>query len=255
VSRLAANCSLLFTDRPFLDRLDAASAHGFTAVEWQFAYDHEPGVLAKRTSDLGIRVVLFNAPAGDFGAGDRGLAALPSRTDEFREGIARAADHASAVGCPSVHVMAGIDGDRACYVDNLAWASEMLATAGAVVTIEPLNGRDVPGYTLQSSALAVQCCAAAGRGVRLQADLYHLRLLGEDPTCVLDEHLPLIQHVQIAGVPDRHEPVTDEDRALLGHLDALGYGGWVGCEYVPLASTESGLGWARQYGISPSCGP
>jgi hydroxypyruvate isomerase len=255
VPRLAANCSLLFTDRPFLDRLDAAAAHGFAAVEWQFAYDHEAATVARRLGDLGIRVALFNAPAGDFGAGDRGLAALPSRSDEFRDAIARAADHASALGCPCVHVMAGIDGDLDCYVENLAWVSEVLAPAGAVVTIEPLNGRDVPGYTLQSPALAVQVCAAAGPGVRLQADLYHLRVLGEDPTAVFDAHLPLIRHVQIAGVPDRHEPESDDDAALLAQLDALLYDGWVGCEYVPRTSTESGLAWACRYGISTSPRP
>jgi hydroxypyruvate isomerase len=249
VPRLAANVSMLFGELAFLDRFDAAARHRFGAVECLFPYEHPAAELARRLETNGLTLALFNAPPGDWASGERGLAALPGREDEFRAGVRTAAEYAAATGCRRVHVMAGVGGDEHCYAANVAWAAQELQAGGATAVIEPLNPFDMPGYHLASSASAVRVCELTG--ARLQADLYHLRRLGEDPAEVLRQHLDLVGHVQTAGVPDRHEPDSEEDRDLFALLDVLGYQGWVGCEYRP----RSDLSWAAGYGIDPAPPP
>lgn len=254
--RLAANLSTLFTELPFLDRFAAAAAQGFAAVECQFPYEAGVDDIAARLRSTGMQLVLFNAPPGN--AGERGLASLPGRAHEFDAGIEEAARYAEATGCRQVHVMAGLlpaGADRArhleCYVAAIGRAADRFAAMGVTVLIEPINTRvDVPGYLLDSTALAMECIARAGRpNIRLQFDLYHMQVMQGDLLRSIERLLPSIGHIQIADNPGRHEPGTGEvafDR-LLPAIDALGYAGFMGCEYLPIAGTVAGLGWTRPW--------
>jgi hydroxypyruvate isomerase len=254
--KLAANLSTMFTELQFLDRFGAAARAGFRAVECQFPYEAAPDAIAKRLQEAGLSWVLFNAPPGNHG--ERGIASLPGRERDFDEGIERAADYAKAGGVQRVHVMAGLlpDGaDRArhldVYVASLRRAADRLADARVTVMIEPINTRvDVPGYLLDGTAMALECIARAGRpNIRLQYDVYHMQIMEGDLMRSMERLLPHIGHIQIADNPGRHEPGTGEIafERLLPRIDALGYQGHIGCEYLPAAGTAAGLGWARPW--------
>ena len=256
--RFAANLSMMFNEVPFLDRFGAARREGFEAVEFLFPYEHPASELRKRLDDTGVAVVLFNMPPGDWAAGERGLAGLPGRQAEFRDGVARALDYAHALSCPLLHCMAGIVPTDAMpgvaanlYVANLAWAAERASGSGVRVIIEPINHRDMPGYLLNTTAQGASVVEALGKDrVGLQLDLYHCQVSEGDLTRHMQALLPITAHVQIADVPGRHEPGTGEIAWgwIFGQLDALGYNGWVGCEYRPAAETVAGLGWREKYG-------
>jgi hydroxypyruvate isomerase len=254
--QLSANVSTMFTELPFLERFEASAVAGFSAVECQFPYDFEPLAVAARARDAGLHWVIFNGPPGR--QGERGIACLPGREREFDEGIERAARYAEAGGVTGVHVMAGLlppGADRArhldTYVASLVRAADRLEAAGLMVLIEPINTRvDVPGYLLDSTALALECIARAGRSnIRLQYDVYHMQIMEGDLLRSIGRLLPQIGHIQIADNPGRHEPGTGEIafERLLPAIDALGYTGHIGCEYLPLAGTVAGLGWARRW--------
>jgi hydroxypyruvate isomerase len=256
--RFAANLSMLYPEHAFLDRFAAAAADGFKAVEYLFPYEHDPAELARRLQAHGLEQVLFNAPPGDFAAGERGIACLPGRKDEFRAGIATALGYAQALACPRVHVMAGLvppDADRAAlratYLGNLAWAAAQAAPRGVDVLIEPINTRDIPGYFLNRQAEAHAIIDEVGAdNLKVQMDLYHLQIVEGDVAMKLRRYLPTgkVGHLQIAGVPLRHEP----DQGELNHdylfdvIDELGYPGWIGCEYRPAGSTSAGLVWLKR---------
>lgn len=251
----AANLTMMFTEWPFLDRFDAAADAGFRAVEYLFPYDHAPDEVARRLERNGLTQALFNMPPGDWAAGERGLAALPDRFEEFRAGVAKALDYAAATGCRRLHMMAGL-ADPAVpaaldsYRRAVAYAGEALAARGIELLLEPINGRDMPGYFLNDFALAERLIAGAGLpNVRLQFDLYHRQILHGDVTMALRRLMPLTGHVQIASVPSRNEPDGEELNwpFLFAELDRLGYGGFVGCEYRPRAATLDGLGWFAPY--------
>jgi hydroxypyruvate isomerase len=248
--RFAANLSTMFTERPFMARFDAAAAAGFEAVEFLFPYGHPAAEIRGALDRNGLELALFNAPSGNWEAGERGLAALAGREAEFRDSIARALDYAAVLRPGRIHVMAGIAQGpeaRAVYLDNLARAA-----AGAQgLCIEPINSRDMPGYHLSTSTDAVAVLDAVGVGnLGLQFDLYHAQIMEGDLTRRLEVLMPRIVHIQIAGVPDRHEPDCGEVNYphLFGVLDRLGYEGYVGCEYRPAGGTEDGLGWFRRAG-------
>ncbi|MBL7249554.1 hydroxypyruvate isomerase family protein [Alloalcanivorax sp. C16-2] len=252
--RIAANLSLLFTERPFLERFAAAGAAGFQGVEFLFPYDWPMAAVKAALDDNGLEPVLFNLPAGDWGAGERGLAGLPGREAAFRDGLERALDYAEALDCPRLHAMAGIPGDdmdraraRDTLIANLAFAAERCAERGRVLTLEPINSRlDMPGYLIDTPASALAVIRAVDRpSLRLQYDLYHARVMGEDLFASLAACMPWIEHVQFADCPGRHQPGTGTLplAALLAHLDALGYGGWASAEYRPSGATEEGLDW------------
>lgn len=254
--RLAANLSTLFTELPFLDRFDAAAAAGFRWVECQFPYEATPEQIAARLASNKLRWVLFNAPFG--GAGERGIASLPGREQEFDEGIELAARYAAAGSVPRVHVMSGLLPDGAdrerhlsTYVAALGRAADRLAQHDVTVMIEPINTRvDVPGYLLDSTALALECIARAGRpNIRLQYDVYHMQIMEGDLLRSIERLLPMIGHIQVADNPGRHEPGTGEIafERVLARIDALGYDGNIGCEYVPEKGTTEGLGWASRW--------
>ena len=260
--RFAANLSTMFTDRPFLERFAAARKAGFEAVECQFPYEAEPADLKAELAAHALKMLLINTPAGDFAAGERGLAGLPGREAEFRAALERALAYAEALDCPQIHVMAGVRPEGASrekcwatYQANLRMAGEAAAAAGRLALIEPINTRDIPGFLLNTPAEGAALVEELGlSAVRLQFDFYHAQIMAGDLARSFERHLPLIAHVQIAGVPERHEPDVGEIHYpyLFDLLDRLGYGGWVGCEYFPAARTEDGLGWALRYGIAPA---
>ncbi|MEQ4720596.1 2-oxo-tetronate isomerase [Nonomuraea sp. B19D2] len=252
--RFAANLTMMYTEHDFLDRFAAASADGFEAVEYLFPYEYSAAVLRGLLDDHGLRQVLFNAPAGTWESGERGLAALPGREQEARSGIDQALEYAAALGCPRVHVMAGLVPQteqarcRGTYLANLAWAAERAATMGVEIMIEPINSRDMPGYFLTRQAdghAVVQEVGAAN--LKVQLDLYHCQIVEGDLTATLRRDIPTgrVGHLQVAGVPDRHEPDLGElnARYLFDIIDELGFEGWIGCEYRPLSGTSEGLGW------------
>lgn len=251
----AANLTMMFAEWPFLDRFDAAADAGFRAVEYLFPYDHAPDEVARRLERNGLTQALFNMPPGDWAAGERGLAALPERFEEFRAGVAKALDYAATTGCRRLHMMAGLadPADPAAagsYRRAVAYAGEALAARGIELLLEPINGRDMPGYFLNDFALAERLIAEAGlSNVRLQFDIYHRQILHGDVTMALRRLMPLTGHVQIASVPSRNEPDGEELNwpFLFGELDRLGYDGFVGCEYRPRADTLAGLGWFVPY--------
>jgi hydroxypyruvate isomerase len=256
--RLAANISTLFTEQPFLQRIEAAAAAGFAAIECQFPYEVEPEQFAAQLAASSIDCVLFNAPPGRAGSGERGTASLPGREADFDAGIGRALQYVRATGCRRVHVMAGLlpeGADRArhlaLFIEGIARAADRFAEVGAEVMIEPINTRvDVPGYLLDGTALALHCIAVANRpNIRLQYDCYHMQIMEGDLMRSLARLLPQIGHIQIADNPGRHEPGTGEIafERVLAHIDAIGYKGHVGCEYLPASGTLAGLGWARPF--------
>jgi 2-dehydrotetronate isomerase len=259
--KLAANLSLMFTEVNFLDRFAAAAAAGFHGVEFLFPYDFAPADVAVPLKQHGLSHVLFNLPPGDWGSGERGVAALPGREKEFMAGLDRALEFALATGCKLIHAMAGIwpaDANRragnAVYVDNLRRAADRVAEHGITVLIEPLNKRDNPGYFLNTTVEAAAILNEVGRdNVKLQLDLYHCQITEGDLTIHIRDLVGSYAHVQIAGVPDRHEPDHGEVNFeyVLSVLDEVGYAGWVGCEYRPAAATGAGLGWTQRWGIKP----
>lgn len=248
---LAANLTMMFNEVEFLDRFDAASKAGFRAVEFLFPYDFEAAVIADRLAAARLTQVLFNMPPGDWLKGDRGIASLPDRKDEFRSSVEKAVAYGRVIATPLLHMMAGIapGGDaraRAAYLDSLKFAADVTGEAGIGLVIEPINPRDMPGYFLNDFAQAADLIAAVDLPhVKLQFDIYHRQILHGDVMVALAALMPIIGHVQIASVPNRNEPGTGEldDFRILRRLDELGYDGFVGCEYRPAAGTVSGLSW------------
>ncbi|WP_207540163.1 2-oxo-tetronate isomerase [Sabulicella rubraurantiaca] len=255
--KFAANLSMMFNELPFLDRFAAARAAGFEAVEFLFPYEHPAEEIAARLKGNGLQNVLFNAPPGDWNAGERGMACLPERRAEFRDGIKRALDYATALGCPRLHVMAGLtpagasrDTLLATYAANLDFAAEECAKASVKPVIEPINHRDIPGFFLNTTAEAVSVIEALGpERVGLQFDLYHCQITEGDVTRRAQELLPFIAHMQVADTPGRNEPGTGEVRwdFVFDAIDSMGYRGWIGCEYRPKGETLAGLGWMQKY--------
>jgi hydroxypyruvate isomerase len=250
--RFAANLSMMFTERPFLERFDAAAAAGFGAVEFLFPYSHPVADIRAALDRSGLELALFNTPPGDWEAGERGLAALPGREAAFRDSIALALDYAAVLRPHRLHVMAGLAegaAARAVYLANLAQATEM--ADDRQLCIEPINSRDMPGYHLNNSTDAVAVLDAVGvANLGLQFDLYHAQITEGDLTRRLEALMARIVHIQIAGVPERHEPdIGEVDFGhLFGVLNGLGYEGFVGCEYRPKGQTEDGLGWLGRLG-------
>jgi hydroxypyruvate isomerase len=258
--RFAANLSLMYTEHAFLERFAAAAGDGFGAVEYLFPYAFERAEIAARLAEHGLVQALFNAPPGDFEAGERGIACLPGREAEFRRGfLEQALPYARALGCRRVHVMAGLapaGAERAAlhatYIANLAWAAAQAATSGVDVLIEPINTRDIPGFFLNRQDQAHAVLAEVGApNLKVQMDLYHCQIVEGDLAMKLKAYLPTgrVGHLQIAGVPERHEPDLGEINHpyLFALIDALGWQGTIGCEYRPRVATRAGLGWFQPY--------
>ena len=261
--QFAANISMLYPEHAFLDRFEAAARDGFQAVEYLFPYEHEPRELAARLQANGLQQVLFNAPPGDWGAGEKGLACLPGREAEFRKSIADALRYAEALACPRIHVMAGLvpagqerTDVRPTYVANLRWAAAEAARQGVNLLLEPINTRDIPRFFLNRQDHAHELLGEiVAANVQVQMDLYHCQIVEGDVAMKIRQYLPTgrVGHFQIAGVPQRHEPDAGELNYayLFGVIDevsaACGWQGWVGCEYRPAGATSPGLEWLRRW--------
>jgi len=271
--QFAANLHYLFSELPFLDRFEAAAAAGFKAVEFQVPYDYPPVELSARLRANALKMVLFDAPMGEWDRGDRGLAAVPGREKEFRDGLATVVEYGSALGCDTVHLMAGVVGPaedlqaaERTYVSNLRHAAAMLGDHGIAGVIEPINKKmgivqngpsyttqGMHGYFLNHTDQARRILDEVGSpNLQLHLDFYHMQMLEGHLAETVRENIGLLRHVQIAGVPGRHEPTVGEINYpfLFDLLDELGYRGWVGCEYRPKGETWAGLAWAAKYGIS-----
>jgi hydroxypyruvate isomerase len=251
--KFAANLTMLFGELPFLDRFAAAKAAGFSGVEYLFPYAFEKAVLREQLQQYGLTQVLHNLPAGNWGAGERGIAILPDRVDEFRDGVLRAIDYAKALDCRQVNCLVGVappDADlfelNEVLLKNLRFAADALAREDIRLLIEPINTLDIPGFFLNRTQQAVQIIAdVRSDNLFIQYDIYHMQVMEGDIARTVQKHLACIAHVQLADNPGRNEPGTGEInyRFLFRYLDQIGYRGWIGCEYKPKTTTVEGLGW------------
>jgi len=260
--RFAANLTMMYQEHPFLERFAAAAKDGFTAVEFLFPYEHPAATIAALLKENGLQQVLFNAPPGNWAAGERGITALPGREAEFRAGFERALEYAEALKCQRIHAMAGlvsVDGDRPrmreTYVANLAWAAGKARAQGVDVLIEPIAERNIPGFFLNLQEEAHRIGTEVGaENLKTLMDLFHCQVAQGDLVMrirkyIADPKHTRVGHFQIAGVPERHEPDTGEVNYsyVFEVIDQLGYQGWVGCEYIPAAGTSAGLGWLTKH--------
>ncbi|MBK7831170.1 MAG: hydroxypyruvate isomerase [Gemmatimonadetes bacterium] len=251
--RFAANLTMLFTEVPFLERFARAAAAGFAAVEFLFPYPYAVGDLRAALDRHRLSLVLHNLPAGDWDAGERGIACLPGRTEEFRAGVETAIRYAQALGVPRLNCLvgktpSGEDPARihATLVDNVRYAANALDAAGLQLLVEAINPFDIPGFHLTTTAQVLALLDEVGSpNVRVQYDIYHAQRTEGELAGTLSRHLARIGHVQLADNPGRHEPGTGEINYpfLFAHLDRIGYDGYIGCEYKPAGVTEAGLGW------------
>jgi hydroxypyruvate isomerase len=257
MTKLAANLSMMFNEVDFIDRFEAAAKAGFTGVEYLFPYDYPPEQIKEKLDKYNLTQVLFDFPAGDWAAGDRGCASFPDRIGEFQDGVGVAVEYAKVLGCDRLTVLAGkatsgvsVMKMHDTLIDNMEFASEAVVDTGITVLLEAINTIDIPGYsvfrTKQSRAAVEATCAD---NVKVQYDIYHMQIMEGDVTRAIEANLDVIGHFQLADNPGRHEPGTGEINYdfLLPHIDSLGYDGWVGCEYVPAGDTVAGLGWAAKY--------
>ena len=255
--RFSANISMLFPEVELPERFEAAARAGFKAVEIQFPYGWSKRQLGEIAQRAGVEVVLINIPAGDSEKGDRGIGCLPSRAGEFRDAVGKAIEFARELGCKQMNCLAGVtppdvDGAklRETYVSNLRYAAGELKRHGMTLLIEPINTQTVPGFYLNQSAQALALMDEVGAAnLKLQYDLYHMRIMGDDLARIIEANLNRIGHMQVADAPHRHEPGTGEiDFPLLfERIDRLGYKGWIGAEYVPARKTGDGLAWVKKY--------
>jgi hydroxypyruvate isomerase len=259
MTKLAANLTMLYNEVDFLDRFDAAAKSGFAGVEYLFPYAYPKEQLAERLQRNRLTQVLHNLPAGDWAAGERGIACHPDRVGEFQDGVGKAIDYARTLGCRQINCLAGIapsgvdpENVRATFVSNLRFAAGKLGAAGIKLLIEPINTFDIPGFFLSRTRQALDLIADVGsNNVYVQYDIYHMQRMEGELANTIKSHLPQIAHIQLADNPGRNEPGTGEInyRFLFGHIDSIGYDGWIGCEYKPKAATIDGLGWRAAHGV------
>jgi len=255
--RLAANLSMMFNEVPFLDRFAAAAKAGFKGVEYLFPYEHDRNVLKQKLTENGLTQVLHNLPAGNWAGGERGIACHTDRIAEFEEGVDLAIAYATELGCKQVNCLAGIrqsgrdpNDARETFIRNLQFAAPRLKAAGIKLLIEAVNTRDIPGFFLNNTRQAVDIIKAVGSdNLYLQYDIYHMQIMEGDLAPTIERNFKMIQHMQLADTPGRHEPGSGEINYdfLLAYIDRIGYAGWIGCEYKPAGRTEDGLGWIEKY--------
>ena len=255
--KFCANLTMLWNELDFTDRFAAAARAGFKGVEYLFPYDHDKNRLAEQLRQHRLTQVLHNLPAGNWAQGERGIACHPRRVTEFRDGVGKAIEYAQALGCNQVNCLAGIRPSqvdpglaRETYIRNLQFAAPLLHDAGIKLLIEPVNTRDIPGFFLNNSKQAFDIIKAVGSdNLFLQYDIYHAQVMEGDLARTIEANLALIPHMQLADNPGRNEPGTGEINYpfLFQHIDRIGYGGWIGCEYKPKTTTDAGLGWVKPY--------
>ena len=252
----AANLSMMFNEVPFLERFEAAAEAGFKGVEYLFPYDYPVEVLEELLRKHKLENVLFNLPPGDWSAGERGITCIPGRESEFRDGVEIALSYATRLKTVRLHAMAGIAPGgaqagalKSTYISNLKYAAAKFAKHGIALLIEAINTRDMPGFYLSTQAQSYETLLAVDApNLKMQMDCYHMQIMEGDLAVKLRKYAPHCGHVQIAGVPERHEPDTGEIRYsyIFDVLDEIGYSGWVGCEYRPANKTLDGLSWFHQ---------
>ena len=255
--KFAANLTMLWNELDFMDRFAAAAKAGFTGVEYLFPYDHDRNRIADALKRHSLVQVLHNLPAGDWANGERGIGCHPARVKEFRDGVAKAIEYASALGCTQVNCLAGLrprhldpNEARETFIKNLQYAAPRLKDAGIRLLIEPINTRDIPGFFLTHTKQAIDVIKAVGSdNLFLQYDIYHMQIMEGDLARAMQENLGKIAHLQLADNPGRNEPGTGEINYpfLFDWIDRIGYAGWIGCEYKPKAGTAEGLGWIKGY--------
>jgi hydroxypyruvate isomerase len=255
--KFAANLTMLYNELDFVARFEAAAKAGFRGVEYLFPYPFPKEQLAEALSKHQLTQVLHNLPAGDWAGGERGIACLPSRVGEFQDGVGKAIEYATALGCKQINCLAGIapqdtsaEQARQTLVDNLKFAAPKLAAAGVKLLIEPINTRDIPGFFLNGTKQALSIIDDVGSpNLFLQYDIYHMQIMEGDLATTIKNNLAKIPHLQLADNPGRNEPGTGEINYtfLFQFLDSIGYQGWIGCEYKPKTTTTEGLGWLKQY--------
>lgn len=257
--KFAANLTMLFTEQPFLDRFEAAAKAGFKAVEFLFPYAFSAQEIRQRLDANDLQLVLHNLPAGDWDAGERGIACHPDRVEEFRAGVSRAIEYAQVLGVPRLNCLAGKTPAgvpdallRQTLVENLRYAAAALQQAGLSLMVEPINTFDIPGFYLNRTAQALEILDEVGSdNVFVQYDIYHAQRMEGELAATMQKHLARIGHLQLADNPGRNEPGTGEINYafLFAHLDRIGYSGWIGCEYKPASTTEAGLGWRQRLAV------
>jgi len=251
--KFAANLTMLFNELEFTERFEAAAKAGFKGVEYLFPYAYPKEQLAEKLQGHGLAQVLHNLPAGDWAAGERGIAVLPERVGEFQDGVGKAIAYAQALGCNQLNCLAGIkpaalseERARETLVANLRFAADHLKAAGIRLLVEAINTRDIPGFYVCGTQQTLDLIAATGSdNIFLQYDIYHMQRMEGELAATMQKHLASIAHIQLADNPGRNEPGTGEINYpfLFALLDRLGYTGWIGCEYKPRSTTLEGLGW------------
>ena len=255
---LSANISLLFTESPFLERFGKASKNNFQAVEFQFPYEFSPEAIKEKLYKFKLDLSVFNSSPGNFKIGDRGLACLPKRKEEFQRTIIQSIKYAKIIKCKKIHIMSGIKGSKNdltykdTYIENLQWACDKFSEEDLTVLIEPINSRNIPDYFLYSTDMAIKIIELTERkNIKLLFDIYHHQIIRGDVTKYLKSIYSYIGHIQIAGIPDRNEPnISEIDyKFIFKIIDGLGYKGWIGCEYNPIEDTVSGLSWREKINL------
>lgn len=251
--RFAANLTMMFNEVAFMQRFEQAARAGFEGVEFLFPYDFDAEAIAAELKRFNLGQALFNLPPGDWAAGERGIAALPGREQAFRQSVETAIRYATTLECPRVHAMAGLVPEganmtemRDTYLENIRFAARRLGEAGITLLLEPINSRDMPGYFIHHQHEAHEIIETLGEpNVRVQMDFYHTQIMDGDIWKTFEEYREGVGHIQIAGVPERHEPDSGEVNYpwLFEQLDRAGFEGWLGCEYKPRGETTAGLGW------------
>ena len=257
MTKLAANLSLMFNEVDFLDRFEAAANAGFKGVEYLFPYDYPAEQIKEKLDQYDLTQVLFDFPAGDWDAGDRGCASFPDRVGEFQDGVGKAVEYAKILECERLTVLAGVATSgvsaitmQQTLIDNLKFASQAVEDTKTTILLEAINTIDIPGYSVFRTSMSRAVVEAAEvDNVKVQYDIYHMQIMEGDVTRAINANMDVIGHFQLADNPGRHEPGTGEINYdfLLPHIDSTGYDGWVGCEYAPAGDTVAGLLWAAKY--------
>jgi len=255
--KFAANLTMLFNEVDFLDRFKAAREAGFRGVEYLFPYAYPKEQLVELLSLNDLTQVLHNLPAGDWANGERGIAVLPDRVGEFQDGVGKAIEYASALGCKQVNCLSGIaptgeDSDklRETFVANIRFAGQQLKSSGIKLLVEAINTFDIPGFYVSRTQQTLDLIDAAGcDNIFVQYDIYHMQRMEGELAATIKKNLPRIAHMQLADNPARNEPGSGEINYpfLFDYIDKLGYTGWIGCEYKPATTTTNGLGWVKPY--------